>query len=217
MRFNGISLAIALIILGVLLVSCSEQRISSYEQGVAHLNALHAKYGVDMERSPAGADSIASLSAEVTALKRKVTEDEGTKPLLLLLDYRINLLDSDRLLLEGFKWGSASTTELGFGCKKGSERILNSSQLRNQSATAGFEAIAALQQLIEKYPEKAAALNLTQRTVLTLSVNYAVVQKQAEKDHRMVMGFCFGDQSTSEAVQESEGSAAGGAGNSSSS
>ena len=212
MRYSGISLAIVLIILGILLASCSEQRITSYEQGVAHLNALQAKYGADMERSPAGADSISSLSAEIVSLKRKATENEGTKPLLLLLDYRISLLEADRLLIEGFKWGAASTTEPGFGCKKGSERILNSSQLRNQSATAGFEAITALQQLIEQYPEKAAALNLTQRTVLTLSVNYAVVQKQAEKDHRVVMGFCFGDNAAAQAVQESEGIAADGTG-----
>ncbi|HIH91170.1 TPA: hypothetical protein HA281_00025 [Candidatus Woesearchaeota archaeon] len=190
MRSKTLSLMMALVALGVLLASCSQQRITSYDTGVAQLAAIQNKYGVDFQQSPPGADSIASLSAETVALKRKVVENDDMKPLLLLFDYRINTLDADRLLIEGFQWGAASTTEPGFGCKKGSERILNSSRLRNESANAGLAAAESLRQFVNGYPEKAAALNLTQRTILSLTTTYAVVQKQAEKDHRIIMGFC---------------------------
>lgn len=191
MRFSAIPMMVALLALGILLASCSgQQRVAAYDQGLALLKATQDKYGVDFEKSPAGADSTASLSAEIVSLRRKVIGNEDTKPLLLLLDYRVDVLEADRLLIEGFRWGAASTTEPGFGCKKGSERILNSSRLRNQSASAGLAAAESLRQFVNGYPDKAAALNLTQRTILSLTTTYAVVQKQAEKDHRIVMGFC---------------------------
>ncbi len=154
------------------------------------MKAIQDKYGVDFLSSPPSPSSIESLSSELTSLQRKIIENENTKPLLMLFNYRIQLLESDRLLIEGFKWGAASTTEFGFGCRKGENRILNSSRLRNGSANAGFASALALQQFIESSPDRASALNLTQHTFISLTANSAIVQKQAERDYKIVTNFC---------------------------
>ncbi len=188
----------AVLFLALFLASCQTDRITSYEQGVSQMESLQDKYGATFEKSPPTPQAISSLSSELSSLRLKVTENLDTEPLLLLIDYRMNLLESDRLLLEGFKWGAASTTEPGFGCKRGSERILNSSQLRNSSANAGHASLASLQQFVNAYPDQSKALNLSQRTILTLTTTFAIVQNQAEKDHRIIMNFCFGNITVSE-------------------
>ena len=185
--------ALILLIFGTILLAGCASTISSYDSGIRQMEKIQGRYGVDFESSPAQADSIRSLTAEMAALQRKVAENDDTKALLLLLDYRINLLEADRLLLEGFRWGEASTTAPGFGCKKGNERILNSSTLREESGTWGIEAAESLQQLISEYPDKAASLGLTIQTVVNLNANYGIVLKQALSDREIVMGFCFDD------------------------
>jgi hypothetical protein len=181
-------------LLAVLLTACAEERISTYDDGIVQMIQLQNKYGVDFQETPLK-DAIPSLRADLQAFERKIVENDDTKPLLLVVDYRLHALESDRLLLEGFKWGEASTTEPGFGCRKGSERILNSSALRNASATEGFASLVPLQQFVEEYPEKASALNLSQRLIVSLNANYAVIQQEAEKDRRIVQRLCFEDTS----------------------
>jgi hypothetical protein len=175
--------------LALLTLGCAQQQIAGYDEGIAQLSNIQAKYGADFQNAPVK-EAIPSLVAELEAFRHKMVENEDTRPLFHLIEYRTHALESDRLLMEGFKWGDASTTEPGFGCRKGSERILNSSALRGMGAAEGMKAIEPLQQFVEEYPDKAAALNLSQRTVLSLSTTYAVVQQQAEKDTKRVESFC---------------------------
>jgi hypothetical protein len=191
---------VALAALMVIALGCSSQ-FSTYDSGVSEMKKIQAKYGSDFEDAPVK-NAIPSLVSELSSFQRKIIENDDTKPLMLLTDYRIKVLESDRLLLEGFKWGDASTTEKGFGCRKGSERILNSSQLRTMAAEKGNEAIVPLQQFVSEYPEKASALNLTQRTILSLSTTYAIVAEQAQKDKGNVEGFC---ENAIEIVQDADG------------
>ena len=194
------------LIAGVLLAmvfaaGCAQQQVTSYDKGIAQMSKLQGKYGADFQKAPLK-EAIPSLIAELQAFQRKVMENEDTKALMLVVEYRIRALESDQLLLEGFKWGDASTTELGFGCRKGSERLLNSSALRIMAAEEGVESIEPLRELIEKYPDKAAALNLSQRVVLSLTTTYAVVEEQAMKDKGNVEGFC---KDSIEVVQDADG------------
>ncbi len=181
-------LVIGFVVMAAFLVGCAND-FSTYDSGINEMKRIQEKYGVDFQKTPLK-EAIPSLVSELSAFDRKVVENEDTKALKLLLDYRMRVLESDILLLEGFKWGDASTTEKGFGCIKGSERILNSSALRIMAAAKGEEAIEPLRQFIEQYPQKAAALDLNQRAVLSLTTTYAVVLEQAQKDKGNVEGFC---------------------------
>ncbi len=184
---------IAILLAALLMMAgCAQQQVTSYDKGITQMSKLQEKYGADFQNAPLK-EAIPSLIAELQAFQRKIVENvenDDTAPLLLVVEYRLLSLESDRLLLEGFKWGDASTTELGFGCRKGSERILNSSALRIMAASKGMESVGPLRGLIEGYPDKAVALNLSQRTVLSLTTTYAVVEKQALGDKGNVEGFC---------------------------
>ncbi len=182
------ALLLALAILTAILMGCSNQ-FSTYDSALAEMEKIQHKYGVDFEISPI-LDAIPSIVSELQAFERKIVENDDTKAISLLVDYRINVLESDKLLLEGFQWGDASTTEKGFGCRKGSERILNSSALRLMAVTKGMESIEPLNRFIDEYPEKASAINLTKRSVLSLTTTYAVVEKQALDDKGTIEGFC---------------------------
>jgi hypothetical protein len=182
------ALLVILAILTVFLMGCSNQ-FSTYDAGLAEMKRVQQKYGADFEKAPI-LDAIPSLASELQAFERKIVPNEDTKALSLLVDYRIKVLESDRLLLEGFKWEDASTTEKGFGCRKGSERILNSSALRIMAVSKGMDSIGPLRKFIEEYPERASAINLSQRSVLSLTTTYSVVEKQAKDDKATVEGFC---------------------------
>jgi hypothetical protein len=191
------------IILSLLVLSCAPSGITSYDSGVREMREIQDKYGVDFEKSPSSA-AIPSLKAELLQLERKVVPNEDTMALSLLVEYRTELLEADRLLSEGFKWGAASTTDPGFGCIKGSGRILNSSTLRASSSQHGLAAVDSLQRLIDEHPEEAHALNLSQRTVISLRTNYVIVGQQAQKDRDIVMGFCFKDQAKNAEDQDTD-------------
>ncbi|HLD87291.1 MAG TPA: hypothetical protein VJB12_04460 [Candidatus Nanoarchaeia archaeon] len=189
MGFRSTLYAIAF--LALVMLGCQSDSISTFDDGASQIKEIQGRYGVDFVSSPKGQDPILSLQSELTSLSRKVEQRDDTKALSLLLEYRIGALEADRLLLEGFKWGEASTTAPGFGCKKGNERILNSSKLREESGTRGIEAAESLSKLINDYPEKASSLGLTIQTVVNLNANYGIVLKQALKDRDIVMDFCF--------------------------
>lgn len=188
--------AILFVMFSFLMVSCDTQpEITTYDAALQELNQLHGRYQVDLLDTPNSREAIASMQGDLAALERKIGKNDQTSPVLLLIDFRQRLLESDDLLIEGFKWGEASTTEPGFGCRKGSGRILNSSALRNESAEKGYEAVELLDTFIDVYPERAAEIGVGQKDVLTLNANYQVIREQAQKDHDFVTGFCFRNES----------------------
>lgn len=186
------------ILIGLLLVflllgcapSQEEGKLDNYDTALAELQQTFARYQVDFYRPAPSIESSKSLQSELNSLKRKMVENEDTKPVIMLIDFKINLLESDVLLLEGFKWGEASTTNPGFGCKRGSERIVNSTKLRTAAIKEGREALTALTTFMEQYPDKAAQLQFDHLTIAAMGAAFLKVEEQVATDRGRVVNFC---------------------------
>ena len=88
-----------------------------------------------MKTPPNSTQQINDLLAQIVGFS---AANQGMpKPLEYLLDFRIKTLEAERLHIEGWQWGRASTTDWGFGCKKGYPIITESARLRNSSAQKG--------------------------------------------------------------------------------
>jgi len=177
------------ILIFVLVYGCaSSSQTITFEQGVKRINALDEKYGADMKTPLNSTENIDGLLAELMGFGAL---NKGM-PLSLkyLLDFRIKSLEAEKLNIEGWQWGRASTTDYGFGCKKGSARILNSSNIRNSSAQKGYEALNSLKLLIDEFPDEAESVNLNQKDVLFLNAMYYQVEDKAAKDARTIRSMC---------------------------
>ena len=172
----------------IFLISCTSHEAITFEQGVERINEINDRFYVDMKTSPGTVEDIDELLAELNELK--ALNENMPKPLAYLLDYRIKSLEAEKLHIEGWQWGKASTTEYGFGCK-GTERILNSSSLRNAAALKGYESVSALQLFVDENPEEAKSLNLTQKDVIFLNASYYQVEKKAKSDAVIVTKLCI--------------------------
>jgi hypothetical protein len=107
-----------------------------------------------------------------------------------LLDFRIKGIEAEKLHTEGWQWGRGSTTDWGFGCRKGSARILNSSKIRNSSAYRGYESLESLQLLIDEFPDEAKSLNLLQKDILFLNAAYQQIEDKARRDSSIIRSAC---------------------------
>ena len=181
-----------LIIFGIallLIVGCTtSSKTITFEQGIKRINEIDNTYNVGMKTVPNSTQEINGLLAELMgfgALNKDI-------PLSLkyLLDFKIKTLEAEKLHIEGWQWGRASTTDYGFGCKKGSARILNSSNIRNSSAQKGYEALNSLQLLIDEFPDEAESLDLSQKDVLFLNAAYQQVGDKAAKDAKIIRSSC---------------------------
>lgn len=182
------SMIFGIVLIFVVVYGCVPAQTITFEQGIKRINGMDAKFGADIKTSPNSTESIDELFAELMGFGA-VNKD---MPLSLkyLLDFKIKMLEAEKLHIEGWQWGKASTTEYGFGCRKGSERILNSSKIRNSSAQKGYEAINSLQLLIDGFPDEAESVNLTQRDLLFLNAAYRQVEDKAAKDARTIRSLC---------------------------
>jgi hypothetical protein len=105
------------------------------------------------------------------------------------LDYRIKSLEANIINLEGWKHGKKASVRDGFGCKS-LPIIVNSSILRNASAQKGYRAVEVLQEFVDKYPEEATLINITQRDVVFSNFYYYEVEREARMDRKIVEHFC---------------------------
>ena len=181
------------IIFGIVLIliivyGCDSSGTITFNQGVKRINKIDDKYGVDMKTVPNSSQEINGLLAELTGFS--ALNKDMPLSLKYLLDFRIKSLEAELLHIEGWQWGRASTTDWGFGCKKGSARILNSSKIRNSSAQKGYEALDALSSLLEEFPKEAKSLDLSQKDMLFLNAAYQQVEDKAAKDAGTIMNFC---------------------------
>lgn len=184
-----------LVIIGITLVllaayGCSvSSKTITFEQGVERLNEMDKEYGSNMKTPPNSTEKIDGLLTQITgfaALNKNMPQ-----ALEYLLDFRIKSLEAEKLHIEGWQWGRASTTEWGFGCKNGYARITESAQLRNNSAQKGYEAVSILQLIIDEFPEEAKSLNLTQKDILFLNAAYTQVEEKARRDAAIVQKLCI--------------------------
>ncbi len=161
----------------------------TFKQGVKKISEIDEKYGATLKSAPAEVNDVEGLLAQFTGFR---TLNELSEPLEYLLDFKIKFLEAEKLNLEGWRWGRGSTTDYGFGCRKGYARVKEAARLRNESAQKGYEAVEALQKFVEQYPKQAKSLDFTQKDVLVLNALYFQNEEKALKDARIIEGACGG-------------------------
>jgi len=170
------------------LYGCLSPQDKAFNEGVKRINEIDNNFGTSMKTVPDSAKDIDELLIQLTGFA--ASDRNMPQSINYLLDFRIKTLEAEKLHIEGWQWGRASTTEFGFGCRKGTPRIINSSRIRNNSAQKGFEALDSLQLLVDGFPNKAKSLNLSQKDIIFLNAAYKVVEDKAKKDARTIRGLC---------------------------
>jgi len=161
---------------------------ADFKQGVKKINKLDGKFDATMKNPPNSTEKLGGLLVQLTGFK--AASEDIPKSLDYLLDFRIKSLEAELLHIEGWQWGRGSTTDWGFGCRKGSARVLNSSKIRNSSAQKGYESIDALQLFIDEFPNEAKSVDLTQKDLIFLNAAYKQVEERASKDARIIRNLC---------------------------
>ena len=176
------------LLLWVIIYGCANQQTVGFDEGVKKINEFDKQFGATMKAPPNSTEGVDGLLAQLVGFR--AANMDVDKSLANLLDFRIKSLEAERLHIEGWQWGKGSTTDYGFGCNKGSARVLNSSRIRNASAQKGYEAVEVLQSFINNYPGKAEDLDLTQKDVLFLNAAYLQIEEKANKDSRRINSLC---------------------------
>ena len=184
---NKIILPMAIFLL-VIIYGCANQGAVGFNDGVKKINEFDKQFGAAMKVPPNSTEGVNGLLAQLVGFG--AANADMDRSLANLLDFRIKSLEAEKLHIEGWQWGRGSTTDWGFGCNKGSARVLNSSSIRNASAQKGYEAVDALELFIDSYPKQAGILNLTQKDVLFLNAAYQQVEEKANKDVRLISSLC---------------------------
>ena len=181
-------LIIILVLSLIVIYGCTSPDDKAFKEGVNRINEINSNFDTSMKTIPNAVKDIDELLIQLIGF----AASDRTMPQSLnyLLDFRIKSLEAEKLHSEGWQWGRASTTEFGFGCRKGTSRIINSSNLRNASAQKGFESLEALKLLVDDYPKKAKSLNLSQKDIIFLNAAYTQVRETARKDARTIRGLC---------------------------
>jgi len=173
----------------IFLYSCASEELS-FAKGIDKLNEFNLEFDSTLKSAPKTKEKTDELIAKLTDFMDLNKLDE---PLDLLYSFRLKFLAAESMNYEGWRWGKASTTKYGFGCKNGFDRITNSSRIRNDSATLGFESVDLLQDFVDSFPEESKSLNLTQKDVLVLKTIYFSEAESAQKDARLIKSACKKD------------------------
>ena len=160
---------------------------SEFENKLEELNRINEKYNTTIYSLPLTIEEDKSLLEELNDLKNNI---ETKEPFKLLLDFRIKLAESDMFFKEGWKYGRGSTTKYGFGCRGGLPRLRNATFDRNMSSQIGYEAVALMTELIEKYPSEAKIANVTSKHALFLNASFYKEEKDASRDRKLVESAC---------------------------
>ena len=172
----------------IFVYGCASPEDAAFKKGVKRINQIDEQFGATMKTPPDSEENVDGLIIQLTGFG--AANENMPKALNYLLDFRIKSLEAEKLHIEGWQWGKGSTTDYGFGCRKGTARILNSSKIRNSSAYKGYEALNSLQLLIDESPDKAKSLNLTQKDILFLNAAYQQVEDRAARDSRTIRNIC---------------------------
>src|SRR3989338_10274906 len=181
-----------IVLLGIVLLlaviyGCASTPIT-FEQGVEKISEFDKKVDVGMKIAPDSIEEINELRAQLTGFG--AANPDMPASLKQLLDFRIKTLEAEKIHNQGWQWGDASTTDKGFGCKKGYAKVRASARLRNISAQKGYEAVNALQLFVDEFPNESLSLNLTQKDAVFLNAAYYSIEKKAEKDDRIIKSLC---------------------------
>ena len=180
-----------IVVLSFVVYGCASSGTITFDRGVERINEIDEKFGSNVKTPPATVKAIDQLITQITGFA--ALNEDMPNSLKLLIDFRIKFLGAEKLHAEGWQWGRASTTEFGFGCRRGLERITNSSILRIAAANKGYEAIGILQEFVDEFPNEAKSINLTQKDVVFLNAAYLPIQEKAERDAAIVKSGCKKD------------------------
>ncbi len=180
---------IFIIFILVILYGCTTtSKAITFAQGVERINVMDEKYGSTTKAPPNSTENINALYTQITGFS--ALNKDMPKSLKYLVDFRLKILEAEKLHIEGWQWGKGSTTDYGFGCNKGYPRITESARLRNASAQKGYEAVNILQSFIDEFPEEAKSVNLTQKDVLFLNAAYYQIEEKSGRDARIIKNAC---------------------------
>ncbi len=160
----------------------------TFKQGVEKISEFDKKADAGMKTPPNSIEGINELHAQLTGFG--AANPNMPKSLKQLLDFRIKTLEAEKIHNQGWQWGEGSTTDYGFGCKKGYAKIRASARLRNISAQKGYDAVNALQLFVDEFPNEALSLNLTQKDVVFLNAAYYSIENKARRDDGIVKSLC---------------------------
>jgi len=183
---NKIFILSSLLVL-IFVYGCSPETIA-FKKNVKRINELDEKFGATMKTAPNSEEGVSELFIQLTGFS--AANEDLPDSIKSLLDFRIKNLEAELLHIEGWQWGRGSSIDYGFGCRKGSARILNSSKIRNSSAQKGFESTDTLKLFIDSFPKEAKYVNLSQKDVLFLNAAYFLIEAKASKDSRIIRNAC---------------------------
>jgi len=186
MKNKSIILVMALFL--VIVYGCTSPDDAAFKKGVKRINEIDEKFDSNMKVPPDTKEGVNELLIQIVGFA--AANENMPKSLEYLLDFRIKTLEAEKLHIEGWQWGRGSTTDWGFGCRKGSARVLNSSKIRNSSAQKGYEALESLQLLVDEFPAESKSVNLTQKDVLFLNAAYQQVEDKARRDSKRIRSLC---------------------------
>lgn len=174
----------------VFIVGC-QLSVNSFDAGIQKLNEVNAKYDVDLKKMPADISEAVMLRIDLKKLKEQ--NSQAPESFQLALDFEIKSLEATIVNLKAWEPGEKASTRKGFGCKS-LPIVVNSTILRNKSAQLGFEAVELMQEFVDKYPEEGEKINVTQRDVVFTNFFYSEVEREAQRDRRIIEHFCIKDE-----------------------
>lgn len=169
----------------IFLYGCAGPKLD-FNSGLDKIKELDKTYDTDIKSPPDNIPDTEALLNDLNELKKSSASDA----LNMLIEFRTNFLEAERLNALGWQWGNSGTTEFGFGCIKGYPKVMDSTELRISAAEKGSVAVGILKDFIEGYPNEAKSLGLSQKDVLLLNAEYFQIKEKAEKDRRLIQVAC---------------------------
>ena len=161
---------------------------TDFSSGIAELEKINGKHNATMDTFPHSLGGMGAIISEVKQLKG-MKLGSGQEQFDFAVDFRIKLLEAEKLFINGSSFGDSGTTVDGFSCKQ-RPVILESAGLRNRSAIKGFEAVSILSEFTSKYPAESAQLGLDRKRAFFLNASFFKIDQDASKDSRAINQFC---------------------------
>lgn len=149
-------LNLLLLLFLVLLIGCAKYGYkSSYEE----IKALDQKYGGDfrnekLNETMIAFDNLSLMRDDLIELRESLVEKgiNKTKSAILLVDVRLNMIESQKFWYAAKNLGDKGVVSDGFSCKELPEILLARSYY-NESYNYGLKAIKTMDSLLIYYPE----------------------------------------------------------------
>ncbi|MBI4154623.1 hypothetical protein HY498_00885 [Candidatus Woesearchaeota archaeon] len=148
-----------LLILVIFLVGCAKK---DYNFAYQEIKKLDIKYSGDFKNemlngTMLGFDNLSLMRDDLTKLRKDLVKEgvNKTKSAILLVDVRLNMLESEKFWYLGYNLGLEGVTFDGFKCSEVPELLLGRSYF-NESFNYGQKAMNLMDSVLVVYPESRA-------------------------------------------------------------